>query len=113
MVQYTGRGNSPASAPGAGPAWSPPGGRWAPPPGGVAPGAAPCSVPGAGEPPQPVPRVLARLAHAEVDVGLLAGQEQEVVVGEPAALVEHGPKLGQAQRAGVLRVAVAVELGEV
>ena len=57
--------------------------------------------------------LLAGVGQAEVDVGLLAGQEQELVVGEAPALVEHRLHLGQADRAGVLRVAVAVELGQV
>ena len=32
-----------------------------------------------------MPRVLAGLAHPEIDVRLLAGQEQQPVVGEPLA----------------------------
>ena len=51
--------------------------------------------------------------RAEVEVGLLAGDQQELVIGEPAALGEHGGQLGQADRAGVVGVAVAVELGDV
>ena len=62
---------------------------------------------------QPVAGVPAGLPGAEVEVGLLAGDQQELVVGEPAAFLEHRGQLGQAERAGVVGVAVAVELGDV
>ncbi len=60
----------------------------------------------------PVAGLLAGPGLAQVDVGLLAGQDQDLAVGEALALVEHRLHLGQAQRAGVLGMAVAVELGE-
>ena len=50
---------------------------------------------------EPVPGVLPRLAHAEVDVGLLAGQEQQPVVGEPAALLENCRRIVPCRRNSV------------
>ena len=59
---------------------------------------------------EPVPGAA---AEAEVEVRLLAGDDQQLIIGEAAALGEHRVELGQANRAGVERVAVAVELGDV
>ena len=50
---------------------------------------------------------------AEVDVRLLARQDQEVGVRVAAAPLEVGRQLLQPERAGVVRVAVAVEVEDV
>ena len=50
---------------------------------------------------------------AQVGVGLLARQDQEVGVGVAAAALEVGLQLLQPERAGVVRVAVAVEVEDV
>ena len=61
----------------------------------------------------PVTGTLAGVGEAEGDIGLLAGEEQERVVREPPAFVEHRLHFGQPERTGVLGMAVAVELGQV
>ena len=62
---------------------------------------------------EPVAGMPAGRGQAEVDVGLLAGDQEQLVVGEPAALVEHRLHLGKPERAGIAGMAVAVELGQV
>jgi len=58
----------------------------------------------------PMARMLALNLHAEKIVAFFAGNEQQIVVGPPAAFVEHGFHFGQAERAGVFGMAVAVKL---
>ena len=50
---------------------------------------------------------------AEIGVGLLAGQDQEVGVGVAAAALEVGLQLLQPERAGVVGMTVAVEVEDV
>ena len=60
-----------------------------------------------------MPGTPAGVRKADRDIGLLARQEEQLVIGEPPALVEHRLHLGQPDRAGILRMAVAMELGQV
>ena len=58
-------------------------------------------------------RFLARSSRAQAGIRLFAGQEQHLAVGEPLAFGEHRFHFGEAQRARILGVAVAVKLGQV
>ena len=62
---------------------------------------------------EPVAGIPARFPGSEVEVGLLAGDQEELVVGESTAFLEHRRHLGEPERARVVGVSVAVELGDV
>ena len=57
--------------------------------------------------------VLAALLDPQEVVDFLAGNHEEVAIGEAFAFPEEHLLLRQPQRAGVLLMAVAVEVGEV
>src|SRR5262245_9972321 len=57
-------------------------------------------------------RMLALKLEAQKVVSFLARNEQQIFVRPAAAFVEHRLHLGQPQRPRVLRMAVAVKLGQ-
>src|SRR5262245_20896577 len=59
---------------------------------------------------QPMPMMPAWARKAKVrGVGLFARNEQELAIREPLAFFKHGFHFGEAERSGVLRVAITVE----